>query len=168
MAAKQSSWALGFGALLALQACETSLPLVQTKNDKPAPKAEENPGLKVFGQPAEVWTGGDCNLGALEMAAYDGLTGQQLNGVLVNLKGSQFDGQLLETQLVRLPSGFSSGIQTNSQPRSYDVTVDLPPGYVRAEPERAVVHYDCKSRKSHFVEFNLFRTLEDAPSVEAF
>ena len=168
MSAKPLWQLLMLASFLGLQACEASLPSIQTGKKTQETSIEDDKSLLILGSPAEVWTGGDCRLGALEMAAYDGVTGQQLNGVLVNLKGSQFDGQLLPEQTIRLPNGFASGLQKNSPPRSYDISIELPPGYVRAEPARAVDHYNCKNQKNHFIEFNLFRTLEDKPAVEAF
>ncbi len=154
-------------ACLSLSACESGLPsglsALQTRPQAAEAKPEVDPDLRVYGLPATAWAGGTCYLGGLEVAAYDGVTGQRIDGVMARLSGSRFDGQIIPEQTVRLPMGYQSGEQLNSQPRSYQIELILPPGYAYVEPKKILVHFDCRNRLSRFAEFKIFRT----PPAEA-
>ncbi len=159
--------ALCFG----LSACESGLPSAFAGLDS-RPKAAEaepatDPNLRVYGSPATAWAGGTCYLGGLEVAAYDGTTGQRIDGVMARLSGSRFDGQIIPEQTVRLPMGYQSGEQLNSQPRSYQIELILPPGYAYVAPKKILVHFDCRNRLNRFAEFKIFRTPpEDANAAQ--
>lgn len=154
---------LGFG----LTACESGLSSglggLKSRPDTSAAKPIDDSELRVYGSPATAWAGGTCNLGGLEVAAYDGQTGQRIDGVMARLSGSRFDGQIIPEQTVRLPMGYQSGEQLNSQPRSYQIELILPPGYAYVEPKKILVHFDCHNRLNRFAEFKIFRT----PPAEA-
>ncbi len=157
--------ALWFG----LSACESGLPSAFAGLDS-RPKAAESepaadPNLRVYGAPATAWAGGTCYLGGLEVAAYDGATGQRIDGVMARLSGSRFDGQIIPEQAVRLPMGYQSGEQLNSQPRSYQIELILPAGYTYAEPKKILVHFDCRNRLNRFAEFKIFRTPPAVPEA---
>ncbi len=149
-------------ATLGLAACEAGLPTALSGLDSRPKAAEskpaEDPNLRVYGAPATAWAGGNCFLGGLEVAAYDGVTGQRIDGVMARLSGSRFDGQLIPEQTVRLPMGYQSGEQLNSQPRSYQIELITPPGYAYAEPKKILVHFDCRNRLNRFAEFKIYRT----------
>lgn len=154
-------------ACLSLSACESGLP-AGLSGLKTSPKAEDaqpvaDPSLRVYGSPATAWAGGTCYLGGLEVAAYDGTTGQRIDGVMARLSGSRFDGQIIPEQTVRLPMGYQAGEQLNSQPRSYQIELILPPGYAYVEPKKILVHFDCRNRLNRFAEFKIYRT----PPAEA-
>lgn len=149
-------------ATIGLAACEAGLPSALSELESRPKAAEakpaEDPNLRVYGSPATAWAGGNCFLGGLEVAAYDGVTGQRIDGVMARLTGSRFDGQIIPEQTVRLPMGYQSGEQLNSQPRSYQIELITPPGYAYAEPKKILVHFDCHNRLNRFAEFKIYRT----------
>ncbi len=156
-------------ATLGLAACESGLPSgLSGLNSRPKAaetKPAEDPNLRVYGSPATAWAGGNCYLGGLEVAAYDGVTGQRIDGVVARLSGSRFDGQIIPEQTVRLPMGYQSGEQLNSQPRSYQIELITPPGYAYAEPKKILVHFDCHNRLNRFAEFKIYRTPPGTPTA---
>lgn len=164
----RTRFALLLLATLGLSACESGLPSgLSGLNSRPKAaeaKPAEDPNLRVYGSPATAWAGGNCYLGGLEVAAYDGVTGQRIDGVMARLSGSRFDGQIIPEQTVRLPMGYQSGEQLNSQPRSYQIELITPPGYAYAEPKKILVHFDCRNRLNRFAEFKIYRTAPGTPT----
>lgn len=143
--------------VLSAQSCtDPSLQSALNLADRQNKTSEDN--TAVFGEPAQEWNGGACTLGALKVIAIDESTGKELSGVTLSLEGDSFDGQSLQTMQLSTPVTFPKNIVPQSQPRRYTLQVILPPTYVRAMPERALVNYDCVNAQAQFVEFRLSRT----------